>query len=92
MILVWFSNVTSLTTLPQIAAAHESRMQALAEEQQQEMDRIKEMIRKKVQLQEAQSLATKYTEGAEGVGEGGSGDDSVLERAKKTLSRVEGKK
>ncbi|GMH46755.1 hypothetical protein TrVE_jg6589 [Triparma verrucosa] len=76
----------------EIAAAHESRMQALAEEQQQEMDRIKEMIRKKVQLQEAQSLATKYTEGAEGVGEGGSGDDSVLERAKKTLSRVEGKK
>ena len=50
------------------------------------------MIWKTVLLLAALSLATKYPAGAVGVGEGGSGDDSVLERAKKTLSRVEGKK
>ncbi len=77
----------------EIAAEHEKRMEELQREQKEEMDRIKEMIRKKVQLQEAQSLATKYTEGsATAAGQGSTGksdDDSVLDRAKKTLARVE---
>lgn len=75
----------------EVAEAHQVRMTALADEQRQEMDRIKEMIRKKVQLQEAQSLATKYAGGAPSEAEGG-GTSSVLERARKTLDRVEGGK
>jgi len=65
----------------EIAAAHEERMRKLAGEQKEEMDRIKEMIRKKVQLQEASSLSSKYTEG--GGGEGG----EVLKRARAQLEK-----
>jgi hypothetical protein len=74
----------------EIAAEHERRMSAMQAEQKQEMDRIKEMIRKKVQLQEASTVATKYDQsgsGGGGKGEAGAGEDSVLERAKATLAR-----
>ena len=73
-----------------IVLAHEERMKNLSTEQQAEMDRIKDMIRKKVQLSEAQHLATKYTEGGTKspakAGKGGGGGD-VLERAKATLGQ-----
>jgi len=61
-------------------------MRKLASEQKEEMDRIKEMIRKKVQLQEASSLTTKYTEGGGGGGDGE--DNEVLRRARAQLKKT----
>jgi hypothetical protein len=43
-----------------VAMGHDRRMTALNEEQREEMERIKEMVRKKVQIQEASTLAAKY--------------------------------